>query len=124
MASIKLHHKHNVVPKKEREKSKTADAVMDKTCQTNQANLDGTTKEKIVILPAPDDDIPTKMSPTNLTQQQRPIPKPKHRSCPVAAKHVASTPAPRHHDFDGIEISLAKITSSQRAICTSIDSLV
>lgn len=138
MVSNKLHQEHGG-GSKEVERVQNTGSGVDKLSQTNQANqtnLEISSKaatqpsnaEKVVAPWKPVKNIQphsgiVKFPPTNLAQPKRPLSKfkPEMRSETV---HIASTQLSRQQEFDSMETSLAKITCSQRAICSSIDSLV
>lgn len=131
IVSIKLHQEHRVGSKNVEKVKRTDTTGVDEMCQTSQTNQADETvpqssrSEKVAVPLAPNEDIQSHISMTNLArQQQRTIPnlKPDIRS---ATTHVPLTLSSSHQpECDSIETSLAKITCSQRAICSSIDSLM
>lgn len=131
MVSNKLHQEHRGGLKEIESVDK-----LSQTSQANQTNLEVNSKvppqssiaDKMVVSLAPDKGIQPhssilKVPSANLAQQQRPISDLKHEMRSETA-HIASASSSRHQECDSIETSLAKITCSQRAICSSIDSLV
>lgn len=131
MVSNKLHQEHGG-GSKEVERVQNTGSGVDKLSQTNQANqtnLEISSKaatqpsnaEKVVAPWKPVKNIQphsgiVKFPPTNLAQPKRPLSKFK--------PDIASTQSSCQQEFNSMETSLAKITCSQRAICSSIDSLV
>lgn len=123
---------------KEIETNRSADLKVDvdRLCQVNQTSPEESCKpisktsdsETIVVPLAPHRNVHQHSNALNvptasLIQRQRTNPNPKPEMC-TATAHVASTSSLRQPEFNAIETSLAKITCSQRAICSSIDSLV
>lgn len=133
LQSIVSNKLHNEV-----EKAKSTESMVDRLSQTSQAsqtNLEVNSKadqssnaEMMVVPLMPEKDIQphssiAKVPAKSLAQQQRPVTnlKPEMHSETV---HIASASSSRQQEFDSIETSLAKITCSQRAICSSMNSIV
>lgn len=139
MVSNKLHQEHGGGSKEVKRVQNIESGVdrqMSQTSQASQTNLEGSLKSVHQSLNAEKMEVPStldqviqphsgtiKVSATNLAQNRRPIfnLKPEIRS---ETAHMTAATSSRQQDFDSIETSLAKITISQRAICSSINSLV
>lgn len=136
IVSTKWHREHRADSKRG-EKLKSSDAGVNKICQTNQANLEESSKialqpsnsDKMAVPLTLDETSQSRMAVIPLTVSTHPQrnisnPKPEKRSEAAKTTQLASRSSSRHQEFDSIETSLAKITCSQRAICSSLDSLV
>lgn len=127
IVSNKLHEKHVGDPK-EAEKAKATKPMVDSLCQTSEPNLNVSFEAASKSLNA--DRMDSLLVPNELDQPQSRTPKSpstnlvQRKRVTSSLKPEVSTTISRQPELDTIETSLAKITCSQRAICTSIDSLV
>lgn len=138
MVSNKLHREHKR-GSKETEKVKDKVPSTDTSCQTNEAsqiNLEASSKvvhevlnsEKLAVSLTSEKDFQSRAHITNVrrvnwAEQQQPFPnrKPEMR---LETADIPNASTLRQQEFDSIETSLAKITCSQRAICSSINLLL